>query len=122
MSKAAAFAYYYPPRYSKGEAVWDLCGVPMLAGSLDEAATLLRIARPYYGAALARQGQMLLVAQPWRPAALWSTFRLRSARDIKGTIFGQPSSRKACACVRSLIAPLAAREVSEAGWPTCTHD
>jgi TRAP-type C4-dicarboxylate transport system substrate-binding protein len=91
MSKTSAFSFYYPPVYAETEALFGLCSVPMLVGSLAEAEMLLRVARPYYGAALARHGQILLAAQPSRPAALWSTFRIRDARDLKGASFGQPS-------------------------------
>ncbi|HTE38889.1 MAG TPA: hypothetical protein VK630_20310, partial [Reyranella sp.] len=53
------------------------------------AETLLRVARPYYAAALARHGQILLAVEPWRPAALWSTFRLRSGGDLRGARFAR---------------------------------
>jgi TRAP-type C4-dicarboxylate transport system substrate-binding protein len=72
--------------------VLGLSAVPMLAASVDEAEALLRVARPAYAAALARHGQVLLSVEPWRPAALWSTFRVRSAADLRGARFALDST------------------------------
>jgi TRAP-type C4-dicarboxylate transport system substrate-binding protein len=91
ISKASALASYYGPGFSKFEPVLALSAVPMLAATFDEAEALLRIARPYYSAALARHGQKLLATYPWRPAALWSTFRIRSVGDFKGAAFALAS-------------------------------
>jgi hypothetical protein len=87
IGKASAFASYYAPAFAADEPVLGLSAVPMLAASFDEAEALLRAARPSYAAALARRGQVLLAVEPWRPAALWSTFRLRSAADLRGARF-----------------------------------
>jgi len=87
IGKASALASYHAPSFSSVEPVLGLCTVPMLAATFDEAETLHRIARPHYAAALARHGQILLATEPWRPAALWSTFRLRSAGDLSGAAF-----------------------------------
>jgi hypothetical protein len=87
IGKASALASYHAPTFAADEPVLGLSAVPMLAATVDEAETLLRIARPHYAAALARHGQVLLAVEPWRPAALWSTFRLRSARDLDGARF-----------------------------------
>jgi TRAP-type C4-dicarboxylate transport system substrate-binding protein len=87
IGKASALAFYHAPAFAREEPVLGLSAVPMLAATFDEAETLLRIARPSYAAALARHGQVLLAVEPWRPAALWSTFRLRSARDLGGARF-----------------------------------
>jgi len=87
IGKASALASYYAPAFAREEPVLSLSAVPMLAATFDEAETLLSIARPYYAAALARRGQVLLAVEPWRPAALWSTFRLRSAGDLRGAAF-----------------------------------
>ena len=87
IGKASALASYYAPAFAGIEPVLGLSTVPMLAATVDEAETLHRIARPYYAAALARHGQILLSVEPWRPAALWSTFRLRSAGDLRGAAF-----------------------------------
>jgi TRAP-type transport system periplasmic protein len=89
ISKATALAIYYAPDHAKFELLFRLSALPMMAQTFDEAETLLRIARPYYAAAVARHGQVLLGTQPWRPAALWSTFPLRSGADFKGCAFGQ---------------------------------
>jgi hypothetical protein len=62
----------------------------MLTSSLEQAETLLRVARPYYAAALARHGQVLLAAQPWRPGTLWSRRTVRAAADITGQAFNVP--------------------------------
>ena len=73
IGRASALASYYAPAFSREAPVLGLSAVPMLAATFDEAETLLSIARPYYAAALARRGQVLLAVEPWRPAALWST-------------------------------------------------
>jgi len=59
----------------------------MLVANFGEAETLFRIARPSYSTALARHGQILLATEPTRPAALWSTFRIRTPGDFKGIAF-----------------------------------
>jgi TRAP-type transport system periplasmic protein len=87
IGKSSALASYYAPAFAADEPVLGLSAVPMLAASVDEAEALLRVARPSYAAALARHGQVLLGVEPWRPAALWSTFRLRSAADLRGARF-----------------------------------
>lgn len=92
IGKASALASYYAPAFSDEEPVLGLSAVPMLAASFDEAEALLRAARPAYTAALARHGQVLLGVEPWRPAALWSTFRLRSAADLSGARFALDST------------------------------
>ena len=89
MSKASAFAHYYASEFANIEPVFGLSALPMLTATFDEAETLLRIARPYYNSALARHGQILLATEPWRPAALWSTFPIRSIADFKGVRFAQ---------------------------------
>ncbi len=85
IARASALASYYAPAFAADEPILGLSAVPMLAATIAEAEALLRIARPHYVAALARHGQVLLATEPWRPAALWSTFRLRSAGDLRGT-------------------------------------
>jgi len=87
MARASALASFHAPMFSRDEPILGLSAVPMLAATVDEAETLLRVARPYYDAALARHGQILLAVEPWRPAALWSTFRLRSGGDLRGARF-----------------------------------
>jgi TRAP-type transport system periplasmic protein len=87
IGEAAALASYYAPAFASVEPVLGLSTVPMLAATLDEVETLHRVARPYYVAALARHGQILLAVEPRRPAALWSTFGLRSAADLRGASF-----------------------------------
>jgi len=87
MARASALASFHAPTFSRDEPVFGLSALPMLAATIDEAETLLRVARPYYAAALARHGQILLAVEPWRPAALWSTFRLRSGSDLHDARF-----------------------------------
>ncbi len=87
MARASDLVSFHAPMFSRDEPVLGLSAVPMLAATFEEAETLLRVARPYCDAALARHGQILLAVEPWRPAALWSTFRLRSGRDLRGARF-----------------------------------
>lgn len=87
MGRASALASFHAPMFARDEPVLGLSAVPMLAATFEEAETLLRVARPHYAAALARHGQILLAVEPWRPAALWSTFRLRSNGDLRGARF-----------------------------------
>ncbi len=87
IGRASALASYYAPAFSSVEPILGLSAVPMLAATFDEAEALLRLARPAYERALARHGQVLLAVEPWRPAALWSTFRLRSIADLRGARF-----------------------------------
>ena len=87
MSDASALAQYYAPGASNVEPVLGLSALPMLAGTFDEAETLLRIARPYYMSALARHGQILLATEPRRPAALWGSFPIRTVSDIRDIRF-----------------------------------
>lgn len=87
IGRASALASYYAPAFAGVEPVLGLSAVPMLAATVEEAEALLRVARPAYAAALARHGQVLLSVEPWRPAAVWSTFRLRSAGDLRGARF-----------------------------------
>jgi len=82
-----ALLVYCAPCVGKSEPLFSLSTLPMLASTFDEAATLHRIARPYYSAALARRNQMLLATQPWIPGALWSTFPIRSVVDFNGVPF-----------------------------------
>jgi len=87
IGKASALAHYYATEFAHVEPVLGLSALPMLAATFEEAETLLRIARPFYNAALARHGQILLATEPWRPGALWSTFPIRSVADFKGIRF-----------------------------------
>ncbi len=87
IGRASPLASYYAPAFSGVEPILGLSAVPMLAATFDEAEALLRLARPSYERALARHGQVLLAVEPWRPAALWSTFRLRSVSDLRGARF-----------------------------------
>jgi hypothetical protein len=87
MSTASALAHYCAAEFAAVEPVLGFPALPLLTTTFDEAEILLRIARPYYAAALARHGQILLATQPWRPVALWSTFRIRSAADLHGSAF-----------------------------------
>jgi TRAP-type C4-dicarboxylate transport system substrate-binding protein len=88
ISKDSALASYYVSEFRSVEPVLGLSALPMLTATFDDAETLLRIARPYYGSALARHGQILLATEPWQPPALWSTFPIRSNADLKGVPFG----------------------------------
>jgi len=89
VAKDSALAVFCAPCVAASEPVLCLSILPMIAGSFDEAEILLRIARPYYGAALARHGQVLLGTQPWLPGVLWSNIPIRSAADLKGVPFAQ---------------------------------
>ena len=82
--ETAAFAHFCAPCVAKSEPLLNLSSLPMLATTFDETATLNRVARPYYSAALARRGQVLLATQPWLPGALWSNVPIRSVADLKG--------------------------------------
>lgn len=84
IGKVSALASYYAPAFAAVEPMLGLSAVPMLAATFDEAEALLRIARPHYARALERHGQVLLAVEPWRPAALWSTFPVRSVADLRG--------------------------------------
>lgn len=92
MHSASALAHYYAAEHADVEPLLGLTALPLLAATFDEAEILLRIARPFYEAILARHGQMLLATEPWRPATVWSTFPIRSAADLKGTPFTQPTN------------------------------
>ncbi|MPZ32711.1 MAG: hypothetical protein GEV13_17245 [Rhodospirillales bacterium] len=85
MSKVSAIAHYCAPEFANIEPILGLSALPMVTATFDEAESLLRVARPYYGSALARHDQILLMTQPWRPVALWSTFRIRSVADLQGS-------------------------------------
>ena len=87
IARMTALTVYCAPCVTKSEPLFNLSTLPMLASTFDEAATLHRIARPYYNAALARHGQLLLATQPWLPGALWSTLPIRSASDLNGVPF-----------------------------------
>lgn len=84
MSKVSAIAHYCAPEFANIEPILGLSALPMVTATFDEAESLLRVARPYYRSALARHDQILLMTQPWRPVALWSTFRIRSVGDLQG--------------------------------------
>ena len=92
ISKASALASYYVSEFASIEPVLGLSALPMVTTTFDEAETLARIARPYYSAALARHGQILLATEPWLPPALWSAFPIRSSADLKGIPFAVLSS------------------------------
>jgi len=92
ISRESALAHYCAPEFADIEPILSLSALPMLTATFDEAETLLRIARPYYSCALARHGQILLATQPWRPGALWTTFRIRSAADLRESRFPISSS------------------------------
>ncbi len=108
IGKASGMASYYAPAFAADEPVLGLSAVPMLAASVDEAEALLRAARPSYAAALARHGQVLLAVEPWRPSALWSTFRLRSAADLRGARFALDTTPYASAGWAALFGRLGA--------------
>ena len=114
ISKATALANYCAPMFANVAPVFGLSAVPMLARTFDEAGALLGIARPYYGAGLARHGQVLLATHPWRPAALWSTFRIGSSADIKGAEFalGDPSYSSQAATWQEPFLRLGVRKAS----------
>jgi hypothetical protein len=114
IGKASALASYHAPTFAADEPVLGLSAVPMLAATVDEAETLLRIARPHYVAALARHDQVLLAVEPWRPAALWSTFRLRSASDLSGARFALDAPSYAGAGWLPLFARLGAEPATYA--------
>ena len=114
IGRASALASYYAPAFAAEEPVLGLSAVPMLAATFDEAEVLLRIARPSYAAALARRGQVLLAVEPWRPAALWSTFRLRSAADLRGARFTVDETAYAGAGWAALFARLHTEHASYA--------
>lgn len=115
-ARMTALVVYCAPCVARSEPLLNLSTVPMLASTFDEIATLHRIARPYYSAVLARYGQMLLATQPWPPGALWSTFPIRSAADLKGVPFAVVASPGAAAGTESgwgrSFAKLGARLVS----------
>ena len=89
--KRSALAHYCAADFPDEEPLLGLSAVPMLTASFAETQALLRIARPCYRAALARHNQVLLAVHPWRPAALWSTFRVRSAADVRAVPFSVAS-------------------------------
>jgi TRAP-type C4-dicarboxylate transport system substrate-binding protein len=91
ISRDSALACYAVPEFANIEPVLGLSALPMLTTTFDEAETLLRIARPYYSAALARHGQILLATEPWQPTVLWSTFPIRSNADLKSILFALSS-------------------------------
>ena len=91
ISRRSALAHYCAADFADEEPLLGLSAVPMLTTSFAETQTLLRIARPYYRAALARHDQVLLAVHPWRPAPLWSTFRVRSAADFRAVPFSVAS-------------------------------
>jgi hypothetical protein len=112
IARGSALASYYAPAFATDEPVLGLSAVPMLAATFAEAEALLRIARPAYEAALARHGQVLLAVEPWRPAALWSTFRLRSAGDLRGARFALDATAYAGAGWTDLFARLGAERAA----------
>jgi TRAP-type transport system periplasmic protein len=91
MNKASALASYSGSEFADVEPILGLSTLPMLTATFDEAETLARIARPYYNAALTRHGQILLAIEPWQPAALWSTFPIRSNANLKSVSFALSS-------------------------------
>ena len=93
IANSSDLASYHAPGFLSTEPVFGLSAVPMLVTTFGEARTLLQIARPYYSAALARHGQILLATQPLRPSALWSTFPIRTLGDLTAIAFAlQPHS------------------------------
>ena len=91
-ARMSALVLYCAPCVAKSEPLLNLSVLPMLAATFDEIATLHRVARPYYRAALARHGQVLLAIQPWLPGALWSNIPIRSVADLKGVPFAVVAS------------------------------
>ena len=116
IARGSALVVYCAPCVAKSEPLFNLSTLPMLAATFDETATLHRVARPYYSAALARHGQVLLADQPWLPGALWSNFPIRSVADFKGVPFAVVASPGAAAHTESgwggPFARLGARSVS----------
>jgi TRAP-type C4-dicarboxylate transport system substrate-binding protein len=112
IGRASALASYYAPAFATEEPILGLSAVPMLAATFAEAEALLRSARPAYAAALARHGQVLLAVEPWRPAALWSTFRLRSAGDLRGARFALDATSYAGAGWTELFSRLGAERAA----------
>jgi len=55
-ARMSALMLYCAPCVAKSEPLLNLSTLPMLAATFDEIATLHRVARPYYSAALARHG------------------------------------------------------------------
>jgi len=112
MSKASALAQFCGLDLENVEPVLGLSTLPMLTATFDEAETLLRIARPYYGSALARQDQILLATEPSRPTALWSNIRIRRTSDFKGVPFAYSTALAARMGGEKILVRLGARYAS----------
>lgn len=100
-ARMTALMAYCAPCVAKSAPLLNLSALPMLASTFDEAASLHRIARPYYSAAVARHGQMLLAMQPWLPGALWSSFPIRSVTDLNDVPFAVAPSTGAASDAES---------------------
>lgn len=87
-ASASPISHYYAPAEGRSEPVCRLSAVPMLTTSFDEAQLLLSIARKDYDVAIARHGQVLLAAHPWRPGALWSKHPIEDVARFQGASVG----------------------------------
>lgn len=114
ISRHSAFACYGVSEFAHIEPILGLSSLPMLTTTFDEAEALVRIARPYYSDALARHGQVLLATEPSQPAALWSTFPIRSNADLKNTPFALSSFSERIGWERTFVRSGARRVTGDA--------
>ena len=62
--------------------IFALPALPFLATSIEDAARLASIARPFFAEALRKRGLRLLYLTPWPPSGIWSKMALREPGDL----------------------------------------
>ena len=62
--------------------VFALSSLPFVATSAEQARALYDAARPFYAAAFARLGQVLLYSTPWPPSGIWSRRPVTAPEDL----------------------------------------
>lgn len=67
--------------------IWAIDGLPFLCDGYDCSLKLYRIQRPYLDALSRRQGLILLYAEAWPGAGVFSKGPIESLRDLKGQKF-----------------------------------
>jgi TRAP-type C4-dicarboxylate transport system substrate-binding protein len=64
--------------------IFDLQSLPFLQSTLADARLLDELLRPFYNAAMAKNGQFVLFTTPWTPQGFWAKKTVASKGDLEG--------------------------------------
>lgn len=82
--QAVPIASTYTGVFAGFDPTFLLNNLPFAATNPVQSRALIDAARPWYGEAFARGGQMLLLTEPWTPVGIWAKKVVSSADDMAG--------------------------------------